>query len=125
MGIEARQVGLKLRAKIRGAVINLARQKQLRKLAAGTRAQLQKSGPKSSYIGSGHHCRENGCWRANAITNFDPPILLGGGEADPHLADQSAGVIIGLIVAAELDTFLVEHGVIRPQEMEVISRHWL
>src|SRR6476661_7009177 len=111
MGIEARQVGLKLRAKIRGAVINLARQKQPRKLAAGTRAKLQKSGPKSSYIGSGHHCREDGRSRANAIANFDPPILLGGGEAAPYLAHQSASVNIGVLVTVELDTFLVEHGV--------------
>src|SRR5262249_16031597 len=83
------------------------------------------SRPRPSSIGAVHHCRQNSCWRAGAGTNFDPPILIGGGETDTYLMHQSAGAIIGGLKASELDALFVEHGVIGPPEMEVVSRHRL
>src|SRR5262245_41596070 len=124
MGIQAGQVSLKLTAK--NSRLSIRSVKAFVDVSGRSALSCtQKLGPKFSHVSSGHHCRENGCWRAAARVNFDPPILLGGGKADPNLAHQSAGVVIGCLMAFEFDTFLIEHGVIRPQEMEIVSRHWL
>jgi hypothetical protein len=50
-------------------------------------------------------------------------ILVGRPEATPHLVPQSASLTIRRLVPFELGAFVVKHGVVGPQEMEVASGH--
>jgi hypothetical protein len=95
----------------------------LQKLTVPHSVAPRNLGPKLRGIRSGDHGRENGRRRAGAVADFDPPIFVGRGKAAAYLAYQSAGIAIRYLVAFELEPFLVEHGVVGPQEMEVISGH--